>query len=81
MSEGRVVNLVIPVQHLDGQKEVSITLTETPAGDYVIAVRPKGKHMLYTGLMSDVAMFIAAKHAKFLAQQNGISVPRARKGR
>lgn len=78
MSEGRVVHLDIPV-HLDGQSEVGVTLTETPKGDYVIACRPKGKRVVYTGLMSDVVLIVAAKHAKFLAAQQGIPIPKPRR--
>ena len=79
VSEGRVVHLDVPVSHLDGQREASVTLTETPQGDYVVAVRPKGKRLVYTALLSDVALIVAARHAKFLAAQNGIAVPKARR--
>jgi hypothetical protein len=79
MSEGRVVHLDVKA-HLDGQNEIGVTLTETTQGDYVVAVRPKGKRLVYTGLLSDVALIVAARHAKALAAQNGIAVPRPRKG-
>jgi len=79
MSEGRVVHLDVRV-HLDGQSEVGVTLTETPQGDFVVACRPKGKRIVYTGLLSDVVQIVAARHAKALAAQAGISVPRPRKG-
>jgi hypothetical protein len=82
VSEGRVVHLDVTTNiHLDGQSEVSVTLTETPHGDYVVEVRPKGKRLVYKGLLSDVAAIVAARHAKWLAQQQGIAVPQARKGR
>jgi hypothetical protein len=79
MSEGRVVRLDVPV-YLDGQHTVGVTLTETPQGDYVIACRPKGKRIVYTGLLSDVVQIVASRHAKALAAAAGIPVPRPRKG-
>ena len=79
MSEGRVVHLDVRA-HLDGQNEIGITLTETAGGeDFVVAVRPKGKRLVYTGMLSDVALIVAARHAKALAAANGINVPRARR--
>ena len=79
MSEGRVIHLKVPV-HLDGQSEVGVTLTETPKGDFVIACRPKGKRIEYTGLMSEVVLIVAARHAKALAAAAGHPIPRPRKG-
>ena len=68
MSEGRVVHLDVPL-HLDGKSTVGITLTETPKGDYVFAVRPKGSRLIYTGMLSDSALGIAYRHASKLAEQ------------
>jgi hypothetical protein len=79
MSQGRVVHLDVPVEHLDGQREVSVTLTETVRGDFVVAVRPKGKRIVYTALLSEVAMIVAARHAKMLAQAAGTPVPKPRR--
>lgn len=80
MSEGRVVHLDVTTNiHLDGQREVSVTFTETPQGDYVVEVRPKGKRLVYKGLLSDVAAIVAARHCKWLAQQNGTPVPKPRR--
>lgn len=82
MSEGRVVHLTVkaPVgKRLDGQTEMTVTLTETPAGDYVVGVRPKGRRLEYTEMMWTLGEIVAARHAKALAQAQGIAVPRARK--
>jgi hypothetical protein len=78
-SEGRVVHLDVPA-HLDGQSVVGVTLTETVRGDFVIAVRPKGRHIVYTGLLSEVALIVAARHCKALAASKGIPVPKAGRG-
>lgn len=75
----RKVHLTVRVPNLDGQKEASVDLTETPAGDFVIGVRPKGRRILYTGLLSDVAMIVASRHAKALAAAQGTPVPKARR--
>ena len=79
MSEGRVVHLSVPV-HLDGQSEVSVELTETPKGDFVVACRPKGKRIVYTGLLSDVVLIVASRHAKALAAAKGVAIPKPRRG-
>jgi hypothetical protein len=83
VSAGRVVHLTVkaPVgKRLDGQTELTVTLTETPAGDYVVGVRPKGKRLEYTEMLWTLGEIVAARHAKMLASQAGISVPRPRKG-
>jgi hypothetical protein len=83
VSERRVVHLTVlaPVgRRLDGQTELTITLTETPAGDYVVGVRPKGKRLEYTEMLWTVGEIVAARHAKMLAAQAGIKVPQQRKG-
>ncbi len=76
--QGRVVHIDVPC-HLDGQSEVGVTLTETPRGDYVVSVRPKGKHIVYSGLLSEVALIVAARHCKALAAAKGIPVPKPRR--
>ena len=76
--QGRVVHLDVPC-YLDQQSEVGVTLTETPRGDFVVAVRPKGKHIVYTALLSEVAQIVAARHCKRLAAIKGIPVPKPRK--
>lgn len=80
MAEGRVVHLTVkaPVgKRLDGQTELTVTLTETPAGDFLIGVRPKGKRLEYTESLWTLGEIVAARHAKFLAQQAGVNVPKA----
>ena len=75
----RKVHIKVPVQNLDGCKEASVELRETPTGDFVIGVRPKGRRIEYTGLMSDVVMIVASRHAKALLSAQGIGIPKARK--
>lgn len=66
---------------LDGKREVTVELTEHAGGeDYTVSVRPLGARIEYTGLLSDVAQFVAARHAKALVAARGIAVPQARKG-
>jgi hypothetical protein len=65
---------------LDGTSEVTVEITPTAGKtDAVVAVRPKHKRIVYTGLLSDVALIVASRHAKALAAANGISVPKPRK--
>jgi hypothetical protein len=65
---------------LDGASEVTVEITPTAGKtDAVVAVRPKHKRIVYTGLLSDVALIVASRHAKALAAANGISVPKPRK--
>jgi hypothetical protein len=68
MGEGRVVRLDVEA-HLDGKSTIGITLTETPRGDYVFAVRPKGSRLVYTGMLSEAALGVAYRHARGLAEQ------------
>lgn len=82
MSEGRVVHLTVqaPVgRRLDGQTELTVTLTETPSGDFIVGVRPKGKRLEYKEMLWTLGEIVAARHAKFLAQQQGIPVPKPRR--
>lgn len=77
---GRTVHLYITEDvDVDGQNEASITLTEA-GRDFIIGVRGKHQRTVHEGLMSDVALFVAARHSKYLAQQNGIAVPKPRRG-
>ncbi len=81
MSEGRVARFHVRT-HLDGKSEATVELVEHAGGeDFTVSVRPKHSRMEYTGLLSDVAQFIAARHAKALAAAQGINVPKARRGR
>jgi hypothetical protein len=67
---------------LDGASEVTVEIKPTAGEtDAVVSVRAKHQRMVYTGLLSDVAQFIAHRHAKAIAAANGISVPRPRKGK
>lgn len=77
MSEGRVARFRVRT-HLDGQNEATVELTERAGGgDFVVAVRPLHSRIEYTGLLSDVAQIVAARHAKALAAQRGVTVPKA----
>jgi hypothetical protein len=58
--------------------EIKATAGKT---DAVVSVRPKHSRVVYTGMLSDVAQIVAARHAKALLAQAGINVPQARKGR
>lgn len=65
---------------LDGTNELSVEIKPTAGEeDAVVSVRPKGSRRIYTGLLSELALVVAARHAKALAASNGIAVPRARR--
>lgn len=67
---------------LDGASEATVEIKPTAGGtDAVVSVRPKHKRIVYTGMLSDVAGIVAARHAKALVAQEGIAVPQARKVR
>lgn len=67
---------------LDGASEATVEITPTAGKtDAVVAVRPKHKRIVYSGLLSDVAMIVAARHAKAVVAAQGINVPKPRKGR
>ncbi len=67
---------------LDGASEVTVEITPAAGGtDAVVTVRPKHKRVKYSGLLSFVAQFVAARDAKLKAQAQGINVPLARKVR
>jgi hypothetical protein len=63
---------------LDGQAEASFTLIEAPR-DFILTIRAKHQRNTRSVLLSEVALMVAARHSKFLAQQNGIAVPRPRR--
>ena len=64
---GRVARFKVKT-HLDGQSEVTVEIKVTAGGeDAVVGVRPKHSRLEYTGLLSVVAQFVAARHAKELA--------------
>lgn len=66
--------------HLDGKPEVTLEVSyDSAKSDGVVSVRPLHSRMEYTALLSDVAQFVAARHAKMLVSQNGINVPKARR--
>jgi hypothetical protein len=65
---------------LDGADEVTVEIKPTAGdNDAIVSVRPKHQRIVYTGLLSDVALIVAARHCKALAAQQGIAVPTARK--
>lgn len=65
---------------LDGKDMLTVEIKPTAGGeDAVVSVRPKHSRIEYTGMLSEVALFVAARHAKALAAQAGIAVPVARK--
>lgn len=79
MSEGRVARFRVRV-HMDGKPEATVEVTEKAGGeDFVVGVRPLGSRLEYTLLLSEVALIVQARHAKFLAAQKGINVPKARR--
>src|SRR3990167_7129799 len=63
MSESRVVHLETHA-HLDGRNDVSVELTETPRGNIVVAVRPKGKRLVYKSLLSDVVRWLVTREPR-----------------
>jgi len=66
--------------HLDGVGEVTVEVKATAGKtDAVVSVRPKHKRVVYTGLLSDVAQFVAARHAKAMVAARGLPIPKARK--
>lgn len=65
--------------HLDGKAEVTVEIRyDEVKRDGVVSIRPLHSRVEYTGLLSDAAQFVAARHAKALAAANGITVPRPR---
>lgn len=58
---------------------VTIKMNDTGT-DGAFTVRPRYSRDTYTRPLSDVAQIVAARHAKFLAAQRGINVPRPRRG-
>jgi hypothetical protein len=67
---------------LDGADEVTVEITPTAGrSDAIVSVRPKHKRNVYSGLLSDVASIVAARHAKAILAQQGIPVPAPRRGR
>ena len=65
---------------LDGKDLLTVEIKPTAGGeDAVISVRPKHSRIEYTGLLSEVALIVAARHAKVLVAQAGINVPKSRK--
>lgn len=61
---------------------MGIELVENPTGDFTVSVRPKGKRRIYRALLSDVALYVAAKDTKATLAAQGLTVPRAgRRGR
>lgn len=81
MSAGRVARFKVRAR-LDGQDELTVELKVTAGEeDAVVAVRPKHSSRVYTMLLSEVALIVAARHAKALLAQQGVPVPRARRTR
>lgn len=81
MSEGRVARFRVKV-HMDGKPEATVEIVEHAGGeDYTVSVRPLHSRMEYRANLSDVALIVQARHAKWLAQQQGITVPGPRKGK
>jgi len=77
---GRDAHLIVRDNvDLDGQSEASVTLSEADR-DFIVTIRAKHQRTTRTLLLSEIALFTAARHSKFLAQQNGINVPKPRRG-
>jgi len=79
MSDNRVARFRIK-KHMDGKPEFTLEINyDEVKGDGVMSVRPLGSRLEYTWQLSGVGEIVQAKHAKFLTQQKGIAVPRARR--
>lgn len=65
--------------HLDGAREATLTIDRE--GRQLVEVRPKGRRRTYVLPLADVVMLVAHRVAKNEANQAGIRVPVARKGR
>ena len=79
MSEGRVARFRVKV-HMDKAPEATVELTEHASGDdYTVSVRPLHSRIEYTGLLSDVALIVQARHVKALASAAGRPVPKPRR--
>lgn len=79
--EGRVARFRVQgvlVDKAEVEATVEIKLGDDGRGTFT--VRPLRSRDTYTRPLSDVALIVAARHAKFLAQAKGINVPQARKG-
>lgn len=79
MSEGRVARFRVKV-HLDGAKEATVEMVEHASGeDFTVSVRPLHSRLEYRMNLSDVALYVQARHVKFLLQSQGKPVPKARR--
>ena len=67
---------------LDTAPMVTVEIKKTAGGtDAVVSVRPKHSRRVYTGMLSDVALIVAARDAKAALAAQGVPVPMARKSR
>lgn len=79
MTDRRVARFRIRCS-MDGKPEVTVELTEHAGGeDYTVSVRPLGARIEYTGLLSDVAKIVQARHAKAIVASRGLPVPKPRR--
>lgn len=79
MSEGRVARFRVKAR-VGGQKECTVELTEDAGGeDFTVSVRPLHSRNEYREKLSVVAEIVEARHAKWLAAQAGVSVPKPRR--
>jgi hypothetical protein len=81
VSAGRLARFNVRAR-LDGQNEVTVELKVTAGEeDAVVSVRPKHSRRVYTAMLSEVALIVAARHVKALMAQAGLPVPGPRKVR
>lgn len=77
MSDNRIARFRVK-KHMDGKPEFTFEVSYDEAkGDGVVSVRPLGSRLEYTWPLGEVGEIVQAKHAKYLAQQKGIAVPKA----
>jgi hypothetical protein len=76
---GRVIHIKDVPARVEGSHLVNFQLTETPRGDYVVTLWAKGKRTEYRELLSELAQIIEARHARRVAEAQGIKVPRPRR--
>jgi hypothetical protein len=79
--EGRVARFrVLGVTIDKATVEATVLVKMNAEGTGSFTVRALRSRDTYTRPLSDVALIVAALHAKFMAQAKGISVPRPRRG-
>jgi len=79
MSEGRVARFRVKAR-VGGQSEATVEVIEDAGGgDFTVSVRPLHSRNEYREKLSVVAQIVESRHAKWLAQQAGVPVPKPRR--